>query len=382
MLKSGVSNLKQDDVGASGEPVVGTARWKTSVSQMSSQVLDTTMQVKTPENISFHYQLAGPFRRILAYFLDIVITLVAYAALSTVLYICLAILAIPLTYFGAAEVVTTIEGILNGLLAIGWFSLYWFYGAYMEAQYNGQTLGKRITKMRVIATDGHAIDGVQATIRNLFRFLDLMPMVSIGALFMIEPTDSSFDQFLYLPLIPTCLFGLIVMTLNRKYQRVGDLVGNTVVVNEEINRLPNLASFMDERVAQLAELIPNGFVVPATMGKAIAEYVDRRKFLPFQRASEIASHLAAPLLEKFGIPSDTDHDLFLCALYHKTFNSAQLDEDQAVPMPGQTLNPIQSEQSGPVNFGQQTVSPTPISDQSSQNTKGFQMDPNDFRINP
>jgi len=207
----------------------------------------------------------------------------------------------------------------------------------MEAQYNGQTLGKRLTKMRVITTDGHAIDGVQATLRNFFRFLDVMPMVSVGTLFMIEPTDTQMDQILYFPLIPTGLFGLIMMTVSRKYQRVGDLVANTVVVNEELKRLPNLATFTDERVPQLAELIPTSFVVPPTMAKTIADYVDRRKFLPYQRASEIASHLARPLLEKFGIPLDTDHDLFLCALYHKTFSSAQLDLDQAPPLLGQVL---------------------------------------------
>lgn len=383
MLKSGVSNSKQDGVSAPSGPVVGTSRWKTSLPQKSSQVLDTTMQVTTPENISFHYQLAGPFRRILAYFLDIVITLVAYSLICVTIYFCLAIAAIPFAYFGAEEVITVITQILGGLQRIGWFLLYWFYGAYMEAQYNGQTLGKRITKMRVIATDGHAIDGVQATLRNFFRLLDVMPLVSIGALFMIEPTDTSLDAVLYHPLIPTCLFGLIVMTLNRKYQRVGDLVGNTVVVNEDITRPPDLASFMDERVAQLAGLIPASFVVPATMAKAIAEYVDRRKFLPFQRASEIASHLAVPLLEKFGIPPDTDHDLFLCALYHKTFSSVQFEADQAVSTPGQSIGQDQPEpQSGTIEFGQPAAQPASISNQSDKNDKGFQMAPNDFRINP
>lgn len=381
MLKAGVSNSKQDDVGSVTGPVVGTPRWKTSNTKKSSHVLDTTMRVTTPENISFHYQLAGPFRRILAYFLDIVISLGAYSILFAVIYLLFALLAVPFAYFGFTPVIEAITGILGGLQAVGWFIVYWFYGAYMEAQHNGQTLGKRITKMRVITTDGHAIDGVQATLRNFFRLLDVMPMVSIGALFMIEPTDSGFDQVLYFPLIPTCLFGLIVMTLNRKYQRVGDMVANTVVVNEELNRLPNLASFMDERVPQLAELIPTSFVVPATMAKAIAEYVDRRKFLPYQRASEIASHLSVPLLEKFGIGPDTDHDLFLCALYHKTFSSAQLEESQDVPLPEGGTRVGSPDQTSTIQFGSQTISPN-SSGHSGGTQKEFQMDPNDFRINP
>ena len=379
MFKAGVSNSKQDNLEASGGPVVGTTRWKASAAKRSSAVLDTTMQVTTPENISFHYQLAGPFRRIFAYFLDILISLGAYAVFTLFMNICFALLAIPFSYIGGVEVLQAVQGIITGLGAVIWFIIYWFYGAYMEAQFNGQTFGKRITKMRVITTDGHAIDGVQATLRNFFRLLDLMPMVSIGALFLIEPSDTPFDKILYVPFIPTCLFGLIVMTVNRKFRRVGDLVSNTVVVSEEMNRQPSLATFVDQRVPQLAELIPTSFVVPATMAKTIAQYVDQRKFLLPQRASEIASHLARPLLEKFGIPADTDHDLFLCALYHKTFSSAQLDADQAVPMPKQAGREGGNSLVGPAPQAGQS---SPVPGQGEQEKKSeFQMDPKDFRIN-
>ena len=377
MLKAGVSNSKQDNFESTGGPIVGTTRWKTSTSKKASSVLDTTMRVTTPENISFQYQLAGPFRRIFAYFLDLGIALGVYAVICTLISFLFAALAIPATYIGASALLEALVGILSGLTAIGWFIIYWFYGAYMETQYNGQTLGKRITKMRVITIHGHAIDGVQATLRNFFRLLDLMPLVSVGALFMIEPTDTEMDKVLYLPLIPTCLFGLIVMTINRRYQRVGDLVANTVVVNEEQNRLPSLASFADQRVPQLAELIPTSFVVPATMAKTIAQYVDQRRFLLPQRASEIASHLAIPLLEKFDIPPDTDHDLFVCALYHKTFSSVQLDSDQAVPLPGQSL---QGRNENP-NVSNEANVPDKFSEQIGETGKEPQMDPDEFRIN-
>ena len=365
MLKAGISKSKQDHFEAAGGPVVGTPRWKTSSSKTTSSALDTTMQVNTPENISFHYQLAGPFRRLFAYFLDIAISLGAYAILCTVIGLCFFLLGVLAEYIGASAVLEAVQGIFSGLTAIGWFFIYWFYGAYMETQFNGQTLGKRITKMRVITIHGHAIDGAQATLRNFFRLLDVMPMVSIGALFMIEPTDSEIDQLLYFPFIPTCIFGLIVMTINRKYQRIGDLVANTVVVNEEQNRMPSLAAFSDPRVPQLADLIPTSFIVPASMAQAIAQYVEQRRLLLPQRASEIASHLARPLLEKFNIPADTDHDLFVCALYHKTFSTAQLDSDQTDALSGQQqLNQAE---------------PEPI--QIEQSEKEIQMTPDEFRIN-
>lgn len=361
MLKAGVSNLKKDD----SEPVLGLPRWRSPGSRKESKVLDTTMRVKTPENISFEYQLAGPFRRIFAYFFDIGISLGGYLILVVFIYVLVSIVILPISArFGGGPLVQAIMGILGGMVSVGWFIVLWFYGAFMEARFNGQTLGKRITKMRVIATDGHAIDGVQATLRNFFRLLDVMPAVSIAGVFAIELSDSPVDPILTAPLLPTCLFGLIVMTLSRRYQRVGDLVANTVVVNEEQKRMPNLATFLDERVPRLAELIPNGFVVPASMARSVADYVDQRKYLPFQRASEIAGHLAIPLMEKFGMPRDTDHDLFICSLYYKTFVSEQADDDDQVLLPGQHA-PGRSFSSG---------------DTDAPESKGLKMDPSDFRI--
>ena len=126
------------------------------------------------------------------------------------------------------------------------------------------------------------------------------------------------------------------MTISSKFQRVGDLVAGTVVISETLRPQPHLVSFTDDRVEGLAELIPNSFVIPPSMARAIAEYCDQRRFLPFQRASEIAGHLARPLIEKFGLLPDTDHDLFICALYYKMFANFQNgDETEAPPAAGE-----------------------------------------------
>ena len=319
-------------------PVSGSSLWRPSGESLDRQVLDTTMDVTTPENISFHYQITGPFRRVFAYGLDLLISLGGYSLLVVVIYLLFAFGLVPLAgMVGGAPLLEALMGFLAGLISIGYFLVYWFYGAYMETYHNGQTLGKRITKMRVISTDGHAIDGVQATLRNFFRLLDIMPFVSFTALFQLDtPVPGG---------VPTCLFGLVIMTLSKNFQRVGDLVAGTVVVTEEQKRRPNLATFLDDRVPRLAELIPTSFVPPASMSQAIAEYVEQRKYLPFQRASEIASHLAVPLMEKLGIQQDTDHDLFLCAFYFKTFMSAENGVgNDSLPLSGPNATPIQAVQ--------------------------------------
>ncbi len=363
MLRKRVSKFNRE----SSESVLGSAHGKSTSAPNEVYALDTTLRVKTPENISFKYQLAGPFRRIFAYFFDVVISLGAFYFICLIIYVGFLFVILPVAaYFGGGQVISQLMGILGGIREIVFFIVYWFYGAYWEACFNGQTIGKRMTKMRVITTEGHAIDGVQATLRNFFRLLDVMPLLPVSAIFAIEPTDSQLDQLLNAPLFPTCLFGLVVMTLSPKFQRLGDLVAGTVVVSEELNRRPNLATFDDARVPKLAELIPTSFVVPASMARSIADYVDQRKYLPFQRASEIASHLAVPLIKKFNIPHDTDCDLFLCALYYKTYAASKLQEGPVSPLVGQTSAHLNQQETAQAS--------------SSLTDSGSQMDPPELRI--
>ena len=188
-----------------------------------------------------------------------------------------------------------------------------------ETRYNGQTFGKMLTNIRSISADGSALDGSQATLRNFFRLMDVSPIIPMSTIF---GTDAG--------MIPLPLFsiGLICMVISDRYQRLGDFVAGTIVVSEQRKWTHGLASFTDERVPLLAELIPDDFVAPSSLAKALAEYALRRQVLPYERANEIASLLSKPLLAQFDLASDTNPDLFLCALYHKTF--IQHADDDAV----------------------------------------------------
>lgn len=288
--------------------------------------LDNMMRVTTPENISFQYEVVGPFRRLLAYLLDLMISVGGYGLLVFIFYMLIIFVVGPaVQYLGIQSIFGELAGVVGGIVTIGFFLTFWFYGAYCETYFNGATLGKSILRMRVITTDGHAIDGVQAVLRNFFRLIDTMPFISLTTLF---ESDSEIPLML-----PTCFFGLVVMMLNRRYQRLGDLVANTVVVSEMRVAMPDLEMFKDDRVPQLAELIPSTFFVPRSMARAIADYVDNRRTLNYQRLTEIASYLAVPLLKRFKLPRDTDHDLLLCSLYYKIFVQ-QVDEDDAPEVAG------------------------------------------------
>jgi uncharacterized RDD family membrane protein YckC len=249
--------------------------------------LDTSIDIVTPENISFEYRIAGPFQRLWAYVLDWMIVVVFLFALGMIM-LCSGIGR----YVGAGP--WLIAAFLTG----------WFYGGVFEALWNGQTPGKRACRLRVVSKDGSPITGTQAVLRNLLRFADIMPAFTFPEI----PVP-----------IPTMQIGLIVMGINRRYQRLGDLAAGTMVVIEEPQRLYDVVRVMEPEALRLAVEIPPGFRVSRSLALALSAYVQRRQLLPWPRRAEIARHIGEPLCERFGLPADTSHDLLLCALYHKTF---------------------------------------------------------------
>jgi uncharacterized RDD family membrane protein YckC len=258
--------------------------------------LDTTIEIVTPENIAFHYRVAGPFRRLPAYLIDLALRLLTLFVLQMIL----GAFAAFGTLFGASG----ITGLAIAMFMIWLFLLEWFYGGLFETFMNGQTPGKWVMGVRVLTVDGQPINGMQAMMRNFLRAADMFPM--------------------------TYMVGLVTMAFNRRFQRLGDLVCGTMVVIEERHWLTGVAKLEDPRAAQLAEYVPADFRVSRSLAQTLATYVERRRFFTPARRREVARHLGEPLLEHFGMRKDTSHDLLLCALYYKTFIADRTaDEERA-----------------------------------------------------
>jgi len=253
---------------------------------MSNSVgqIDTYVEIITPENTAFQYQLAGPFRRLPAYFLDVMIRVAA----------CLFLGILFALIFG-----WIVPGISITLWLLAWFVLDWFYGGLFETFWNGQTPGKRLTRIRVVSIDGQPINGLQAILRNILRTLDGFPVL--------------------LNFLPLCQLGLLTTFLSPRFQRLGDLASRTMVVVEQPPLVPGVTRIDEPEAIRLASSIPFGFRVSGSLSLALSSYVLRRKDLPWVRRLEIARHLAEPLRITFGLPADTNYDLLLCALYHRTF---------------------------------------------------------------
>src|SRR5262245_39527614 len=240
------------------------------------QPLDATISVVTPENIAFEYRLAGPFLRLPAFILDTGIQIGVVVGMAVLLGFTVGVASPGLAVF---------------IFFVMTLTIWWFYGVVFETFLNGQTPGKYVLGLRVLTDNGQPINGLQATLRNLLRAADLV-----------------------VPIV-----GLLVTSLNRKYQRLGDLVAGTMVIVEERKWLTGVAKLDDPRAIQLAAYLPPNFVVSRSLAKSLATYVERRRFFTPPRRREVARHLAMPLLDRFGLPADTSYDLLLCALYYRTF---------------------------------------------------------------
>ena len=275
--------------------------------------IDSAFGIVTPENIAFEYQMAGPLRRMPAYVIDLVLRALVYIAAFIVLI-----------FTGAITLGETGALAAYGVMLLMWFALEWFYGGLFETFWNGQTPGKRVLGLRVLTISGEPINGGQAIMRNFLRFADMMPAIpfaAYAAVFgwdIIEPPP---DAVLLLRLSPTPTFlvGFFVPAMNRRWQRLGDLAAGTMVVAEEANWLYGLVRIQDQRVAELAMALPPRIDIARNTAKALAMYVERRRFFSPARRQEIAMHLGTPLIERYHLPPVADHDLLFCAIYWKVF---------------------------------------------------------------
>jgi len=110
------------------------------------------------------------------------------------------------------------ETVNVGIVLIIFFILEWFYPVYFEVFRNGQTIGKKAMKIRVVNHDLTPIRFGASLTRNLLRAADFLP-------------------FCY-------VVGIATTALSNKSQRLGDLAAGTLVVyvNEETDGTASLDS--------------------------------------------------------------------------------------------------------------------------------------------
>ena len=162
--------------------------------------------IETPERVPLHFALASIGNRFLACAIDHTIQSLA------VILILLASLVLA-SFEAIQELVSSAPKWVTAVMVILLFLTVSSYFAFFEWLWSGQTPGKRWLKLRVIREDGRPITFWEATVRNLVRFVDMMPY-------------------------PFYSIGLISVFSTSRDQRIGDMVAGTVVIREREEEAP------------------------------------------------------------------------------------------------------------------------------------------------
>ncbi|MES2276100.1 MAG: RDD family protein [Bacteroidota bacterium] len=147
-----------------------------------------TIRITTSQNIDIDYEIAGLGERMLA-------TLIDYAIFILIALLCIILNAI--TNGNDSKFII-------GVFVIIYLVLYVFYDLVCEIFMNGQSIGKRSMKIKVISVDGGQASVGQYILRWIFRIVDFT--LTGGA----------------------C--ALISAAVSEKSQRVGDMVAGTTLI--------------------------------------------------------------------------------------------------------------------------------------------------------
>lgn len=156
------------------------------------------LSIETPEGVVFSFELATPVTRALAWAVDAA----AIAAGGVIL-----------------GQIARFAGKVNADLAsaigvVGYFIISLVYAILLEWRWRGQTIGKRLFGLRVIDVHGLRLQLPQIALRNLLRFVDMLP-----AFYLLGGATAIFS---------------------RNGQRLGDMAASTIVTREGTAEIPDV----------------------------------------------------------------------------------------------------------------------------------------------
>jgi uncharacterized RDD family membrane protein YckC len=225
-----------------------------------------SLLIRTPEGIVFSQVLAGPVTRFLAWLFDFLVIVVITMALGMIV-----------------SLLSPISAELSGTTyTLGYFVISFGYGIFLEWAWRGQTIGKKLFRLRVVDAEAMRLQLDQIVTRNLLRFVDMLPLLYfVGGM--------------------TCW-------LSRKSQRLGDIAANTVVIRISAVAEPDLdqlAAGKFNSLRQHAHLAARlrQRVSPSEAALALQALMRRDEFEPTERV-DLFAQLATHFRGKVEFPAE------------------------------------------------------------------------------
>ena len=220
--------------------------------------MERTLEVRTGESISIHYELAGLGSRFLAVGVDLAIQL-GFTLAALLLFFAA---AKPLGTAAAgisAKLAKSSEAIALGAGVLALFLVFFGYFIIFELWWSGRTPGKRALGIRVVRDAGFPIDLGAAVVRNLVRILEFsLGFYALSALSAV---------------------------LSRQNKRLGDFAAGTIVVRERADAPADIAAY-------LAGESPSDDGLSADERGLVERYVARRAQLEPRARRALAARIA------------------------------------------------------------------------------------------
>ena len=234
--------------------------------------LDDILRIDTPENVVFGYEVAGIGSRFLAALVDTVLIVLLQVVVNVLLWALGVFSGMLEGQDGLASWILAVFGLLA-------FAFFWGYYIFFEMVWNGQSPGKRWVGLRVIRSDGTPITLTESVIRNLVRLIDFLP--------------------LYYGI------GVVVMFIDERSRRLGDLAAGTLVVHEHshitlesLGEKPPLPT-SDRPISDEVLSLPLERLTARDI-QIIEEFLRRREEL--SHTSALALRLVRFLYDRMGVP--------------------------------------------------------------------------------
>lgn len=211
-----------------------------------------TIRITTTQNIDIDYEVAGVGERIVAHLIDIGLFIVILLA---------AIFIIP--------AVGNLSNVFAIALVVLYAALFVFYDLVCEIAMNGQSVGKKIMKIKVISLNGSRPSAGQYLLRWLFRIVDFT--------------------------LTSGICGTICVIVSDNNQRVGDMVAGTTLIRTVPRTKMNNIVFIPEADAyqpvfrETAQLTDQDIEL---VSEVINTYIKTRNpVIVYNMAEKIKSHI-------------------------------------------------------------------------------------------
>ncbi|OUR92352.1 RDD family protein [Flavobacteriales bacterium 34_180_T64] len=157
------------------------------------------LQINTTQNVNINFTAASVGERIVAYIIDLIIK-IAYGVVTY---------QIIFNLFELDDAIEDMDRWSQIAIYVTFYLPVIFYSLIFETLLDGQTLGKRIMKIKVVKIDGYQASLADFIVRWFFRIVDLNMMSGVVA--------------------------LIAIVTSKKSQRLGDMTAGTSVISLKNN---------------------------------------------------------------------------------------------------------------------------------------------------